>query len=88
MFGSPRPFPQVYVAAAMTSAASQQPLADKILVAFDLACQQRDLEVAQHLHRCLELLLSKPPTPDDRNHRAAIEAAMVAYDKLVELKGP
>ena len=70
----------------MTTSSPQRPLTEKILAAFDLACQQRDLEVAQHLHRSLELLLSKPPAPEDRNHRAAIEAAMAAFDRLGELK--
>jgi hypothetical protein len=34
-------------------------LSDKILAAFDQACEQRQLEVAEHLVRALELTLTR-----------------------------
>ena len=61
-------------------------LPEKILAAFDLACEQRDLEVAEHLHHALELLVSKPPAPGDLTHRRAVEASIAAYDRLLALK--
>jgi hypothetical protein len=70
----------------MSNAGPQRPLTTKILSAFDLAVQQRDREVALQLYRALELLLSKPPAPDDQEHREAIQAAMAAFDRLRELR--
>jgi hypothetical protein len=67
-------------------AAPQRPLTTKILAAFDLAVEQRDVEVAQHLYRALELLLSKPPAPDDRDHREAIQGSMAAFERLRNLR--
>jgi len=64
-------------------------LSDKLLAAFDQACEQNDLEVAEHLHRCLELVVLKLPAADGGEtgtHRPELEAAVQATARLAELR--
>jgi hypothetical protein len=65
-------------------------LSDKLLAAFDQACEQNDLEVAGHLHRCLELLVLKLPAAgegaDAGAARPELEAAVQASARLAALR--
>ncbi|MDA8049215.1 MAG: hypothetical protein M0002_04280 [Rhodospirillales bacterium] len=61
-------------------------LSDKILVAFHQACDQGDLEVAGHLLRVLELMLTRrPPTPDQQRRRN-MEGLVAAHERLWNLR--
>jgi hypothetical protein len=61
-------------------------LSDKILQAFNQACDQRDLEVAELLHQALELVLTRAAGPQNVDKRQGIEAVVEAYGRLVALR--
>ena len=61
-------------------------LSDKILIAFHQACDQEDLEVAQHLVRVVELLLARRPVLPDHQRRRSMESLMAAHERLWYLK--
>jgi hypothetical protein len=62
-------------------------LSDKILLAFDQACEQRDLAVAEHLMRALEIALTKEGGADRIDKRHEIGPVLEAYAKLKALRG-
>ena len=63
-------------------------LSDKILIAFHLACDQADFEVAERLLKVVEKVLSVPKeTPIDRERREQ-ETLVAAYERLWQLRHP
>jgi hypothetical protein len=62
-------------------------LSDKILIAFHLACDQRDFEVAGHLLNVLELTSRAPTLPTGRDRRSK-ESLVAAHERLWTLRHP
>jgi hypothetical protein len=60
-------------------------LSDKLLIAFDQACDTGELEAAEQLLHILEELLTRPPNPlqDRRRH---VENVVMGYQRLWVLK--
>ena len=63
-------------------------LPDKVLVAFHHACDTEDLEVAEHLVRVLELMLTRRPAQGDGNRRRSMESLVAAHERLWHLRNP
>lgn len=63
-------------------------LSDKILVAFHQACDQSDFEVAEHLLRVLEMMLTRRAVSPDANRRRNIETLVAAHERLWHLRHP
>ena len=61
-------------------------LSDKILIAFHQACDQEDLEVAQHLLRIVELMVARRPSLPDHQRRRRMESLVASYERLWYLK--
>jgi hypothetical protein len=60
-------------------------LSDKILIAFHLACDQADFEVAERLLKVAETVLAVPKeTPIDRER----ETLVAAHERLWQLRHP
>ena len=66
--------------------ASTRRLADKILAAFNQACEQRDLDVAEALLQALELSLTAYGGRNAVEKRAGFEAVGAAFSRLDALK--
>jgi hypothetical protein len=65
----------------------QRRLIDKILVAFDQACDQGNLEVADRLLAAVAVALRTPPS-DSREDQRRNESVMAAYQRLWQLHNP
>lgn len=63
-------------------------LSDKVLVAFHHACDTTDLEIAEHLLRILELMLTRRPVNSDGNRRRSLEGLVAAHERLWHLRHP
>jgi hypothetical protein len=61
-------------------------LSDKILAAFDQACEQRDLEVAELLVRALERALTGVGGKGRTDKRGDVGAVVEAYARFRELR--
>ena len=61
-------------------------LTGKVQAAFDMACGQRDLPVAELLYGCLELLSSHYPDTDPVARQADLDALAEAQDRVSVLK--
>jgi hypothetical protein len=64
----------------------QRRLSDRISSAFDLACEQKDLEVAELLHQAFEMVMTRQTGADKAEKRTSTGAIEQAYDRLVELR--
>lgn len=63
-------------------------LSDKVLVAFHHACDSSDHEVADHLLRVLEIMLTRRPPQADVNRRRSLEGLVAAHERLWHLRHP
>jgi hypothetical protein len=64
-------------------------LTDKILIAFNQACEQGDLEVAEQLARVLEMIFTRRPLPPDANRRRReMETVVAMQERLWALRHP
>jgi hypothetical protein len=61
-------------------------LSDKVLAAFNQACDMGDPEVAEMLLRTLELILTKQGGADSADKRGDLGAVMEAYGRLLQIK--
>jgi hypothetical protein len=61
-------------------------LSDKILMAFNQACEQRATEVASLLIQALELALTREGGPGKIDNRKDLEAVFEAFDKLKSVR--
>lgn len=61
-------------------------LSDKILIAFDQACAEGALQVAEELYRALEVSLSSYGGKDAAEKRDDVAFIVAARDKLDRLK--
>jgi hypothetical protein len=62
-------------------------LSDKILIAFHLACDQGDLEVAGDLLEVLEFMVKRPRRQPGRERRSE-ESLVAAHERLWLLRHP
>lgn len=63
-------------------------LSDKILAAFDQACERRELEVAELLVKALELALTRVGGRGYVDKRRELGPVLEAYARLKRLRGP
>ena len=63
-------------------------LSDYIVIAFHFACDQGDLEVADHLLGILERMLRRPPPAGRPERRADIQPLVAAHERLWTLRHP
>lgn len=61
-------------------------LSDRILAAFDLACTQGNLPVAEVLVRALDLAMTKEGGPARADRRTDLGPVAEAYEKLRRLR--
>ena len=61
-------------------------LSDKVLTAFNQACDIGDAEIAEMLLRALELTLTKQGGADSAEKRSDLGAVMDAYGRLLMIK--
>ena len=61
-------------------------LSDKVLAAFNQACDQGDVDIAEMLLRALELILTKQGGADSDDKRGELGAVMDAYSRLLTIK--
>jgi hypothetical protein len=64
----------------------QRRLSDKLLSAFDQACQRGELDVAELLVRALELTLTRSGGKGNVDQRAAMGPVIETYARLKELR--
>lgn len=57
-------------------------LSDKILIAFDQACNQADYEVARELLEVLEKMLARRPSAADGTRRRHMQSLVTAHERL------
>ena len=65
----------------------QRRLSDKILAAFDQACEQHELEVAELLIRALERALTRTGGKGNVDKRGEIGPVVEAYARLKQMRG-
>ncbi len=63
-------------------------LSDKVLIAFHHACDQGDFEVADHLLRVLEMMLTRRPLTPNGSRRRDMESLVAAHERLWYLRHP
>lgn len=61
-------------------------LEDKLLIAFHHACDVNDLEVAGHVLRVLELMLSRRVSSGDNARRRNMENLVAAYERIWHIR--
>jgi hypothetical protein len=61
-------------------------LSDKILAAFNQACDQRQIEVAEHLLRALELSLTRYGGKNSTDKRGELGPVVEAFGRLEALR--
>jgi hypothetical protein len=62
-------------------------LSDKILAAFDQACERQELDVAELLVRALELTLTRTGGKGNVDQRTVLGPVIEAYERLKALRG-
>jgi hypothetical protein len=63
-------------------------LSDKILSAFHQACDEADYQVADHLLRTLEMMLTRQQVDAGPNNRSNIDSLVEAHERLWQLRHP
>jgi hypothetical protein len=63
-------------------------LSDKILVAFDQACDQGDLEIAELLLGVVEMIVTRRSIAPDGSRRRNAESLVAAHQRLWLLQHP
>lgn len=61
-------------------------LSDKILAAFNQACEQKQVETAEHLLRALELSLTRYGGQNASDKRSQLGPVVEAFGRLEELR--
>jgi hypothetical protein len=61
-------------------------LSDKILIPFDHACDQGDVEIAERLLRVLEMMLNRWPLTPDGTKRRNVDNLVAAHERLWQLR--
>ena len=63
-------------------------LSDKVLAAFNQACDRGYIDIAEMLLRCLELALTREGGANSDDKRTELGAVIDAYSRLLALKNP
>jgi len=63
-------------------------LSDKILSAFHQACDEADYQVADHLLRTLEMMLTRQQVDAGTNNRRNMDSLVEAHERLWQLRHP
>ena len=63
-------------------------LSDRILAAFDAACNAGDFQVAEQLLHVLKMTLGRPPPGNGRDRRSEATKLTTAYERLALLRQP
>jgi hypothetical protein len=63
-------------------------LSDNILSAFHQACDEADYQVADHLLRTLEMMLTRQQVGAGTNNRRNIDSLVEAHERLWQLRHP
>jgi hypothetical protein len=66
--------------------AEKRRLADKVIAAVNQACDQNELEIAQHLVLALELILSRQGGKESEEKRNELSDIIDAFNRTIELK--
>jgi hypothetical protein len=66
----------------------QRRLSDKILAAFDQACERGELEVAELLVRALELTLTRTGGKHSVDERLELGPVVETYARLKQMRSP
>jgi hypothetical protein len=61
-------------------------LSDKVLIAFHLACDQGDIEIARHLLDVLEFVLQRLPAFPDGGERRVAENLAASHKRLWQMQ--
>jgi hypothetical protein len=67
---------------------STRRVSDKILIAFNFACDQRDVDIAWDLLKVLEFMAARMPTSPTADNRRTTETLFAAYARLWQLLHP
>jgi hypothetical protein len=67
------------------TAADHRRLSDRIIAAFDIACERRDAEIADALYKTLELVLTRQGGADNPDRRLDVAFIHNAAAKLHRL---
>ena len=71
---------------AADSGALPRRLSDKLLAAFDQACDQNHVEVAELLLKALEIVLTVEAPPSERERRTHLGPVIEAFGRLKALR--
>lgn len=63
-------------------------LFERLLSDFHQACDVEDLDVAEALLGVLEMMLARPPRPEDGGRRRRLERLVAAHERLWHLRHP
>jgi hypothetical protein len=61
-------------------------LSDKLLAAFDQACEQGQVEVAELVLKAIELILTEEAGPGERERRTHLGPVVEAFGRLKALR--
>lgn len=74
------------MASANTPMTGPRRLSDKLLAAFDQACDQGQVEVAELVLKAIEIVLTQEATPADRERRTHLGPVVEAFGRLKALR--
>jgi hypothetical protein len=66
--------------------AEKRRLADKVIAALNQACDQNEIEIAEHLVTALELILSRHGGKESPEKRQELSDIIDAFNRTIELK--
>jgi len=61
-------------------------LSDKLLAAFDQACEQGQIEVAELVLKAMEIVLTQEAAPAERERRSHLGPVIEAFGRLKSLR--
>ncbi len=61
-------------------------LSDKLLAAFDQACEQGHVEVAELILKAIEIVLTEEAAPVERERRSHLGPVVEAFERLKALR--
>jgi len=71
---------------ASQATATPRRLSDKLLIAFDQACEQGQVEVAELVLKAIEIVLTQEAAPAERERRNHLGPVVEAFGRLKALR--